>query len=181
MRIVSFIYDMLYFVLFGGVKFARRKGVKIGDGCRIYIKNWGTEPFLITIGNKVTITSGVKIITHDGSTCLVSDDEGYRYQKYLPVNIGDRVFVGVNSIIMPGVNIGDDVVIGAGSVVVNNLPSGGVYAGTPAKKLTDFEIYSNKIKSTCVSNQDIDGKHCSYKERVFAAIELQNEKNKHCE
>ena len=178
MRIVSFIFEIIYFYAFGGVKFARKKGVKIGDECRIYIRNWGTEPFLVSIGNKVTITSGVKIITHDGSTCLVSDSKGFRHQKYSPVNIGNEVFIGVNSIIMPGVNIGSQVVIGAGSVVVNDLSSGGVYAGVPAKKITDFDTYSNKIKSTCASNQDIDGKYGSYEERVFAAIELQNEKRK---
>lgn len=176
MRILKFLFDLSYFYFYGGVEFARKKGVQVGKGCRLYIKSWGTEPFLITIGNNVTITSGVKIITHDGSTSLVFDGQGYRYQKYLPVKIGDNVFIGVNTIILPGVTIGNNVVVAAGSVVTSDLVSGAVYAGVPAKKISTFEYYTNKIKNTCASNQDLDDVYDSYKERVYGAIKIQNEK-----
>lgn len=86
----------------------------MGKNCRIYIKNWGSEPFLVTIGDHVTVTSGVKFITHDGSTCLVKDEYGKRYQRFTPIQVGSHVFIGVNSIIMPGVSIGSNVVISAG-------------------------------------------------------------------
>lgn len=71
MRFLYKVLDILYYIIFGPIKYARYKGVHIGDECRIYIRSWGSEPFLISIGDNVTITSGVKFITHDGSTCLV--------------------------------------------------------------------------------------------------------------
>ena len=39
------LFDLAYFMAKGSVAFARRKGVKVGENCRIYIKNWGSEPF----------------------------------------------------------------------------------------------------------------------------------------
>lgn len=96
------LFDLAYFMAKGSVAYARKKGVKVGENCRIYIKNWGSEPFLISIGDHVTVTSGVKFITHDGSTCLVKDEQGKRYQRFAPIQVGSHVFIGVNSIIMPG-------------------------------------------------------------------------------
>ena len=176
MRLFRFVFDILYFYFFGGVKFARKKGVKVGSGCRVYIRSWGTEPFLVTIGNRVTITSGVKIITHDGSTCLVHDAEGFRYQNYRPVEIGDDVFIGVNSIILPGVKIGSNVIVGAGSVVSHDLNDRGVYVGSPARKVADFDVYKRKVFESCVSDQVLNSDFSTYKEKVLKAIELQNEK-----
>jgi acetyltransferase-like isoleucine patch superfamily enzyme len=176
LKIVNSIYLLIYFFLFGGLKYGLKSGVKIGDGCRIYTRNWGTEPFLISIGNRVTITSGVKFLTHDGSTWLCRNDNGNRYQKYAPIIIGDNVFIGVNSIIMPGVNIGNNVVVGAGSVITKDLPSNGVYVGTPAKFVTSFIDYENKIKLTCVNDEDLAFYNTSYKKKVLKAVELQNAK-----
>ena len=129
------LFDLAYFMAKGSVAYARKKGVKIGENCRIYIKNWGSEPFLVSIGDHVTVTSGVKFITHDGSTCLVKDEQGKRYQRFAPIQVGSHVFIGVNSIIMPGVSIGSNVVIGACSLVSKPLPESGVYVGIPAKKI----------------------------------------------
>lgn len=170
------ILDILRFYIYGSVNYARFKGVKLGENCRIYIKNWGAEPFLITIGDRVTITSGVRLITHDGSTCLFRDKNGYRYQKYMPITIGSDVFIGVNSIIMPGINIGSKVVIGAGSIITKDIPSNSVAVGNPAKIISDFESLERKIKNTCISNGEIN-EITGYKEKVFKAIELSRLKN----
>ena len=129
------LFDLAYFMAKGSVAYARKKGVKVGENCRIYIKNWGSEPFLVSIGDHVTVTSGVKFITHDGSTCLVKDEQGKRYQRFAPIQVGSRVFIGVNSIIMPGVSIGSNVVIGACSLVSKSLSESGVYVGIPAKQI----------------------------------------------
>ena len=49
------------------IKHLRNKGLRIGNGCEIYRSvNFGSEPYLISIGNDVRITSGVKFCTHDG-------------------------------------------------------------------------------------------------------------------
>jgi len=55
------------------------------------------------------------------------------------IEIGHRVWCGVNVTIIDGVMIGDDVVIGAGSVVCNDIPSNSIAVGVPAKKIKDLK------------------------------------------
>lgn len=176
-NVISITKRIIYPVILGNIKYARSLGVTIGDNCRIYISKWGSEPFLITIGNKVTITSGVKILTHDGSTWLVQDNEGNRYQHYVPVTIGDNVFIGVNSIIMPGVNIGNNVVIGAGSIVTKNVPDNSVAVGNPARVISSFSMLEEKIKKNYINNTQIEHIE-SYEGRVYHAIKLEKQNEK---
>ena len=172
------LFDLAYFMAKGSVAYARKKGVKVGENCRIYIKNWGSEPFLVSIGDHVTVTSGVKFITHDGSTCLVKDDKGKRYQRFAPIQVGSHVFIGVNSIIMPGVSIGSNVVIGAGSVVTKDIPDHSVAIGVPAKVVSSFADYQAKIQSICASDSDLVGIN-DYRARVERAISIQASKSSH--
>ena len=172
------IFDLAYFMLKGSVAYARKKGVKVGEHCRIYIKSWGSEPFLVSIGDHVTVTSGVKFITHDGSTCLVKDEQGKRYQRFAPIQVGSHVFIGVNSIIMPGVSIGSNVVIGAGSVVTKDIPDHSVAIGVPAKVVSSFADYQAKIQSICASDSDLVGIN-DYRARVERAISIQASKSSH--
>ena len=170
------LFDLAYFMAKGSVAYARKKGVKIGENCRIYIKNWGSEPFLVSIGDHVTVTSGVKFITHDGSTCLVKDAQGKRYQRFAPIQVGSHVFIGVNTIVMPGVSIGSNVVIGAGSVVTKDIPDHSVAIGVPAKVVSSFDDFQAKIQSTCASDTDLAG-ITDYRERVERAMAIQASKN----
>jgi len=170
--LASKFYELCYFALYGGVVFARYKGVDVGSSCRIYIRSWGSEPFLIRIGNKVTITSGVRFLTHDGATWLIHDDRGSRFQKYGRISIGDNVFVGVNSLLMPGITVGARSVVAAGSVVTKDVPTGSVVAGNPAKVIMSFDDYSAKVKSLCVCDSDI-GKDLPYEDRVEKFLDLQ--------
>lgn len=140
---------------YGGIKLARLLGVEVGKNCRIYIKNFGTEPYLISIGDNVTIAKGVKILTHDGSTWLLNDQKGRRY-LYNKVVIGDNVFIGVNSIIMPGVQIENNVVVGCGSVVTKSIPSDTVVAGNPARKIQSYSEYKTRCIQYYVSDEDFD-------------------------
>lgn len=125
--------------------YRKHLGINIGERVRITGKNvrFGSEPFLIEIGNDVTITNGVIFETHDGGVGL--------FRKEFPginvfgrIKIGDDVFIGNNCIIMPGVTIGDNVVIGAGSIVTKDIPSNAVAAGIPARVLKTFEEYKQK-------------------------------------
>ncbi|WP_168390050.1 acyltransferase [Acinetobacter indicus] len=170
------LFDLAYFMAKGSVAYARKKGVKIGENCRIYIKSWGSEPFLVSIGDHVTVTSGVKFITHDGSTCLVKDEQGKRYQRFAPIQVGSHVFIGVNSIIMPGVSIGSNVVIGAGSVVAKDIPDNAVAIGVPAKVVSSFADYHAKIQNTCASDSDLVG-IADYQQRVERAMQVQQQKS----
>lgn len=71
---------------------------------------------LVTIGDNVTI-SGTTILAHDGST-----KKPLGYSRVAPVKIGNDVFIGYGSIVLPGVTIGNKVIIGAGTVVSKDIP-----------------------------------------------------------
>ena len=92
-------------------------------------------PELIEIEDFVVISSGVRILTHDGSAC---NTFGYYNQKG-KVKIERNSFIGANSIILPSVTIGKNSVVGAGSVVTKNVPPGMVVAGNPAKIIEKSE------------------------------------------
>lgn len=100
-----------------------------------------SHPWLIEIGNDVTLAPRVHIIAHDAST-----KKSLGYTKIGTVRIGDRVFVGAGSVILPNVKIGSDVIIGANSTVTHNLPNGVVAAGNPAKIICTTKEYLDKEK-----------------------------------
>lgn len=138
-----------------GVQYARYKGVEVGADCRVLTRLFGSEPWLIKIGRKVTVAPGVQFITHDGSTWLFSDEKGRR-QLYRLIEIGDEVFVGSGSIVMPGVKISSNVIVAAGSVVVKSVPSGTIIGGNPAKIIGDYYDYKERVLANYISNSDID-------------------------
>jgi len=77
-----------------GVQYAKYKGVEVGNDCRVYTRFFGSEPWLIKIGNKVTVSPKVQFITHDGSTWLFEDEKGRR-QLYRRVEIGNEVLAWI--------------------------------------------------------------------------------------
>lgn len=124
---------------------ARELGVKVGKGTR-FAAGWphfGSEPFLVEIGEDCLVSNDVQFLTHDGSTMVVSSDSNV--SKYGRVKIGNRCFIGCRSLIMPGVTIGDGSVIGAASLVTKNVPSGEVWAGHPARFMMTIEDYRQKV------------------------------------
>lgn len=142
-----------YYLLFGGEKYCKRIGVEIGEGCRIYTHHFGSEPYLISIGDMVTVTHGVRFITHDGAGWLIRDQKGRRY-RYGKITIGSRVFIGACSIILPGVTIGDNVIIAAGAVVNKDVPSNSIVGGVPAKVIGNFSDFEKKALSTWTTEVD---------------------------
>jgi acetyltransferase-like isoleucine patch superfamily enzyme len=121
----------------------RALGVRVGEGCRILTSHFGSEPWLISIGDRVTVASGVRFVTHDGSTWLLRDQKGRRY-RYAPIEIGSDVFIGVNAVIMPGVRIGDHCIVGAASLVNKSVPSGSIVAGVPARIIGNYDDYERR-------------------------------------
>jgi acetyltransferase-like isoleucine patch superfamily enzyme len=167
-RLVKRVFDLGILFVVGKVWFSRYKGVAIGNGCRIYTTQFGSEPFLVTIGNRVTVTSGVCFITHGGATWLIRDTNGRRY-TYGRIQIGDDVFIGLNTIIMPSVKIGDRVIVAAGSVVTKSIPSNVIVGGVPAKIIGRFDDYEKKAFETLKSELDLSSAK-TYRERVAIAL-----------
>ncbi|MFC5338933.1 acyltransferase [Leucobacter denitrificans] len=154
--------DRLDLLRLGKENYARKHGVTIGKGCRIYTNLVTSEPWMISVGDRVTISTACHLITHDGSGWLVSDERGRRY-KYAPIRIGSNVFIGAGVTILPGVTIGDNVVVGAGSVVTKDVPSRTISAGVPARQIGTWESFTEKVLSW-PSESDKRGK--TYRERV---------------
>lgn len=163
------IYYLFVFYFQGGVKYAKAIGVSIGKDCRIITKHFGTEPFLITIGDRVTVTDGVRFLTHDGSLWLFRDSKGRRF-KYQRIKVGNDVFIGVNSVIMPGVVIEDEVIIAAGAIVTKSIPSGVIVAGNPAKIIGNYSDFKNKCLKEQCSQADFK-KGVSFRSNILSLTE----------
>lgn len=95
--------------------------------------------WLIEIGDNVTLAPRVHILCHDASTKLFLG-----YTKIGRVTIGDNVFVGAGTIILPGVTIGNNVVIGANSTVTHDIPENSVAVGSPARVIKSLDDYLKK-------------------------------------
>ena len=135
------------------IDFLRKKGVKIGQDCDIdKTANFGSEPYLITIGNHVRITRGVNFITHDGglwvirSMGLIESNMDYLGKIY----IGDNTNIGWNATIMPGVKIGKNCIVACGAIVTKDIPDNTVVGGVPAKCIETVETYAQKKIGKCM-------------------------------
>lgn len=114
------------------VAYAEKKGVIVGEKSHfVDHPNFGSEPYLVTIGEHVLISFGCAFITHDGAVNTAKGITGRNdLWKYGKINIGNNVSIGARSVIMPSVNIGDNSIVGACSLVTKSIPSGEVWGGT---------------------------------------------------
>ncbi|MGH2016804.1 acyltransferase [Aerococcus urinaeequi] len=127
------------------IKYARSKGVKVGERTSLMTWRFGSEPWLINIGNHVRITSNVRFITHDGGSWVFRENERYKdVKKFGKIDIKDNCFIGNNVVLMPDITIGPNSVIGAGAVVTKDVPPGTVVVGVPAKVIMTVEEYAEK-------------------------------------
>ena len=102
-----------------------KRGMKVG-------KNFGRL-------NGVILDPRVHILCHDAST-----KHFLGYTKIGRVNIGDNVFIGAESVVLPGVSIGSNVIVGANSTVTKSIPDNTVVAGSPASIVCSLEEYLSK-------------------------------------
>ncbi|WP_294824017.1 acyltransferase [uncultured Flavobacterium sp.] len=126
------------------LKKLKEKGLKVGnnfymqEGCIID----GSHCQHIAIGDDVCLSANVHILAHDASTWWFLG-----HTRIKNTTLGNRVFVGAGSIIMPGVSIGNDTLIGAGSVVTKDVPDNCIHAGNPAKFLMNTNEYIAREKA----------------------------------
>lgn len=113
--------------------------ISIGYNCFINRNVYITARADITIGSNVLIGPGVVInsgMHHYDDPNTIIRDQGHRIQ---PITIGNDVWLGANSVIMPGVTIGDGCIIGAGAIVTKSIPPYSVAVGIPAKVIKKRE------------------------------------------
>lgn len=121
----------------------KKLGMSIGKECYIFSDGIETaEPYLVTLGNHVTIAVDVKFATHDASANLYLKNVSDLYGR---ITIGDYCFIGMGSIILPGVTIGNNSIIAAGSVVTKSFPERGIIiGGNPAKIIGNIADFKQK-------------------------------------
>ncbi len=90
----------------------------------------------VTIGDNAQIAPNVSIYTAGHPVYPDSRNSGYEYG--IDISIGDNVWIGGNTCILPGVHIGNNVVIGAGSVVTKDIPDNVIAAGNPCRVIREI-------------------------------------------
>ncbi len=118
-----------------------QRGLRLGSNVMIGRDVYLAElcPWLLTIGDDVTIGMHVTIFTHDSST-----KRRIGYTAVSPVTVGDRAYVGGFCVVLPGVTIGENAIVGAGSVVRQDIPRDAVAAGSPAQVIGSTEEFKQR-------------------------------------
>lgn len=119
-----------------------------GEHCFFIPSNYGTEPYLLSFGDNVHVASDVSFITHDVTAKMFGylEPEQRHTSRVGRIDVGSHVFIGARATILYDVKIGDRVIVAAGSLVNRDLPSGGIYAGVPARRIGNFEDYAAKSR-----------------------------------
>lgn len=102
--------------------------------------------WLISIGNDVTLAPRVHILAHDASLC-----NHIGYARIGKVSIGDKVFIGADTVILPNVKIGENCIIGANSTVSRSIPPNSVAVGSPAKVIMSTSDFIKKNQELMAS------------------------------
>ena len=122
----------------------------IGENVGLHTSQFGTEPYLISIGDNVTVAAHVKFITHDVSCFNMArylDIDQKLVDKVNCIVLHDNCMIGAHSILLPGTSIGKNCVIAAGSVVTGIIPDNEVWGGNPARFIMKTSKYAQKVKN----------------------------------
>lgn len=101
----------------------------IGSNCMVMFRKIPLYPKLISFGNNVWVASNVTFVTHDVIHYMLNNLslETHFNERIGCIDIGNNVFIGANTIIMPNIHIVSNTIVGAGSVVNKSINSGGGY------------------------------------------------------
>lgn len=149
-RIINFYRKRFW----SAIKYGRSIGVTIGEDCVFGKISYGSEPYLITIGNKVQITDDVKFFNHGGAWVFRKKYPNFDF--FGKITIGDNVYIGNNVLIMPGVTIGSNVIIGAGSVVTKSIQDDSVVVGNPARIISTLDQLEEKLLKYNLNTKNFD-------------------------
>lgn len=126
---------------------AKFRGMKVGKSFNMPDKIYfGTEPYLIEIGDHVNIAANVRFVNHGGTTTLLRRLPGYEDARIFGwIKIGNNCTIGLNCVIMQDVQMGNNCILGANSVLSQSMPDNTVFIGNPAQFLCTIEDYGDIV------------------------------------
>lgn len=110
----------------------------------------------IIFGSNIELGPGISIISSNHK-----NDNLREHKKGKPITIGNNVWIGANSTILPEVSIGNNVIIGANSLVNKDIPSNSIAVGNPCTPIKQKEQYTEKL-SQIVFNKSVPKKYNSF-------------------
>ena len=122
-----------------------RREPRSGQRTRILVRDLGSEPYLVSVGDDTLISSDVAFYTHDGAAWVLRGDDP-TINRFKRIAIGNRCFIGARTILLPGAEVRDGSVVGAGSVVSGEIGPGVVAAGVPAKVLCTVAEWAERVR-----------------------------------
>ncbi|MFA9492825.1 acyltransferase [Streptococcus sp. E17BB] len=136
--------------------YLRSQGVKIGNNCEIYKSaQFGSEPYLIQLGNHVRVNAGVNFVTHDGGLWVLRNHPKYKEvfaqaDRFGKILVKDNVHIGTNAMIMPGITIGENAIVATCAVVTKDVPPNTIVGGVPARIIESLDEYASKMEGKIV-------------------------------
>ncbi len=121
----------------------RKQGAIVGKNCFLQIRSLSSEPYLVEIGDSVSIAYGVDLMTHDGASVIFRDELPH-LRFFGKVIIEDNCFIGAHATISAGVRIGKNSIIGPYATVINDVKPGSIMIGNPAIRVSTVEKYKQK-------------------------------------
>ena len=132
-------------------EYLRKLGVTIGDKTRLNcgVNAFGSEPYLVEVGDDCLFAAGTRFITHDGGVKVLNSLDyfnGRSMRKMGRIKVGNNTYFGENVMVMPGVTIGNNCIIGAHAVVTKDIPDNSCAVGVPARVICTLDEYYEKNK-----------------------------------
>ena len=156
-------------------RYAEKHGVKLGANVELTAPvSWGSEPYLIAIGDGTKLSQNVTFITHDGGVHVLRHVKSVpNFDLIKPISIGKNCFIGYGATILYGTVVGDNTIIGANAVVKGTLEANSIYAGVPAKRICGIEEFYLKHRSEFTQTKLMSPR----KKRAFLEGYLNEEKH----
>lgn len=143
-RVVNLVNPRAYMHLY--LPLLRLYGMRLAGTPRFIGSVYFDDFKSIELGDRVAISDQVVFLTHDYSCTTamraIGEPSPSDISLVNDIRIGNNVFIGFRTIILPNTQVGDNVVISAGSVVKGRIKANSVVAGNPAKVIATIENYA---------------------------------------